>query len=318
MTDEELERVFNRAYQLRYHQIDKAVHQFYDKARDKLYALKLGMGLSSMLRLFSNGNLDKKITEFYDHNYKLGGSIVDVIRAIPEIKKANSIEEEERAENTKNEVSMEYDKFLGIPYRFRKASIKMPLSIQSSFEILSGERELAIGLGKQRAIVDFHSDMQAKVRAFEGQIDLDSTLPKQGHVSSLESELKSSLAINDIDSFFKLLQGIFATVSYNMKLNEGYFHSHIQIILTLLGFNIESEIETNVGRIDSVIETDRYIHIIEFKQNNSDIALEQIMRKEYYQRYFLKEKQIILIGVAVDVKKRNIVSWKTKEYSKQI
>src|SRR3990167_8019980 len=98
-------------------------------------------------------------------------------------------------------------------------------------------------------------------------------------------------------------------MSYCMKITEGYFHSHIHFLLTLLDFNIESEVETNKGRIDSVIETANYLHIIEFKQNSSSIAIEQIIEKEYYQKYFTTKKKIILVGVAVDTEEMNIISW---------
>ena len=81
------------------------------------------------------------------------------------------------------------------------------------------------------------------------------------------------------------------------------------------GFDINSVLETNKGRIDSVIETKNYIHIIEFKLNDSDIALEQVLEKEYYQKYLLKDKVLTLVGVAVDKKQRNIIDWKMKSHA---
>jgi hypothetical protein len=92
----------------------------------------------------------------------------------------------------------------------------------------------------------------------------------------------SAIANNDLNKFFKAVQEVFATMSYDMKITEGYFQSHIHLLLVLLDIKILSELETNTGRIDSVVESENYLHIIEFKQNDSSIAIEQIKKKKYY------------------------------------
>ena len=59
-----------------------------------------------------------------------------------------------------------------------------------------------------------------------------------------------------------------------------------------------TEILTNKGRIDLVLEIKEYIYIFEFKLNKSaQIALQQIKDKKYYQRFLNKDKKIVLVGL---------------------
>ena len=73
-----------------------------------------------------------------------------------------------------------------------------------------------------------------------------------------------------------------------------------------MGIDIHVEIETNVGRVDAVIETEANIYIMEFKMANSQEAMDQIKEKKYYERYLAIGKPIKLIGVGFDPKNRNI------------
>ena len=82
------------------------------------------------------------------------------------------------------------------------------------------------------------------------------------------------------------------------------FHS----LITLIGADIQSEIHFAVGNLDSVIQTETHIYIIEFKINkDTGIALKQIKQKEYFSPYFLQStKTIVLIGLNVDTNTRTL------------
>jgi ATP-dependent exoDNAse (exonuclease V) beta subunit len=127
-------------------------------------------------------------------------------------------------------------------------------------------------------------------------------------------KMKQYLIENSFDYFFRDVKSIFASMSYNMKVTEAYFHSNIHTLLKVLGFNIESEDETNIGRIDSVIEFTDKIIIMEFKTSSSEIALSQIKQKKYYEKYLLKAKEIYLIGVSCNLNERNINEWQSEKY----
>lgn len=124
-------------------------------------------------------------------------------------------------------------------------------------------------------------------------------------------DMRYCLTTRDVDQFIKYLQQIFASISYAInKTSEGAYHSNLHLILKLLGFNIISEDETNIGRIDATIKLSDSIYIIEVKKSESKdeskIALNQIKTKKYHQKYMCDDKQIIGLGISFSTKERNI------------
>ncbi len=111
--------------------------------------------------------------------------------------------------------------------------------------------------------------------------------------------LKNALREKDWTSFFATTNSVFATVPYTVFQNtEAYYHSLVHVMLTMTGNLVLSEVLTNKGRIDSVLETEKMVVIFEFKMNsNAEKALSQIHEKGYPQRYGKKDKELILIGV---------------------
>lgn len=89
--------------------------------------------------------------------------------------------------------------------------------------------------------------------------------------------------------------------------DEKYYQTIIFCILTLLGLKIDVEVNSNLGRLDAVVETDDHIHIMEFKVNGSSSnAIAQIYKNDYPGKYALKNKDIILYGVSFSQEHRNI------------
>jgi hypothetical protein len=121
-------------------------------------------------------------------------------------------------------------------------------------------------------------------------------------------KLTKALNQGDIDSFLTILQIFFANIPNNITLkDEKYYQSIFYAVITLIGFDITAEVNTNQGRIDCVMQTDDTIYIIEFKINDScEAALQQIINKKYAQKYQGGDKAIILLGVEFDQKTRNI------------
>jgi len=123
-----------------------------------------------------------------------------------------------------------------------------------------------------------------------------------------QNELIRAILRDDIAGFMKILKVFFANIDYDLHIdNEKYYQTIFYIIFTLLGLKISAEIKTNQGRIDAVIETDTHTYIFEFKLfDTAKKALEQINSKQYFEKYLLNKKQIVLIGVGFDKNTRNI------------
>ncbi|MDQ1355018.1 MAG: family ATPase [Acidobacteriota bacterium] len=124
----------------------------------------------------------------------------------------------------------------------------------------------------------------------------------------LTYKLQETIGNADLDGFFILLKSIFASVPYDIFIQEkeAYYHTIIYLLLKLLGINIAVEVETNIGRIDGVLETKSHIFIMEFKVGKASEALEQIKEKKYYEKYFPTPKHIKMIGIGFNPEERNI------------
>ncbi len=134
--------------------------------------------------------------------------------------------------------------------------------------------------------------------------------------------IKKSLINKNLEKFIEQIKSIFAglvniNIPKSLQEQEAYYNSLFYLITTLLtdnNLNVYSEVLTSEGRIDSIIETDTNIYIIEFKANQgAEIALQQIKDKNYAERFKIKDKGIILIGTNFDTEKRNIKDIKIEE-----
>ena len=121
-------------------------------------------------------------------------------------------------------------------------------------------------------------------------------------------DLTDALLTGKHDLFFEILKSLFASISYNIFIEdkEAYYHSIIYMIVKLMGVDIQTEVQTNKGRIDAVIETGDTIYLMEFKIGSETDALEQIKRMGYAEKYVPRGKKVMLVGVGFDMEERNI------------
>ena len=79
----------------------------------------------------------------------------------------------------------------------------------------------------------------------------------------------------------------------------------------MIGFYVKVEYHTSEGCIDLVLQTDRFIYLMEFKLNGTaDDALRQINEKGYALPFAADPRQLFKIGVNFSAKTRNIEEWK--------
>ncbi len=140
----------------------------------------------------------------------------------------------------------------------------------------------------------------------------------ENEVNTHSTRLRKALQNNNISLFVDTLKSFYATIPYNIQLDqEKYYQTIFYIILTLLGIKIDVEVITNIGRIDAVIKTNNYIYIVEFKlEKSASKALEQIKTKKYFEQYQYDLRPITLIGMTFSSQEKNISDVKIEELKK--
>ncbi|MDR1830494.1 MAG: ATP-binding protein, partial [Candidatus Fibromonas sp.] len=105
-----------------------------------------------------------------------------------------------------------------------------------------------------------------------------------------------------------------ASIPYSITIpKEKYFQTIFHIIFNIFGFQCKSEVQIATGRIDSILETPKFVYCFEFKlKGTATEALKQIDSKEYLTPWKGKGKTLYKIGVAFEPKKRKIKEWKVR------
>lgn len=119
----------------------------------------------------------------------------------------------------------------------------------------------------------------------------------------------------DYDAFFHRLQSLFADTPYELiRDQELHYQNVLFIVFKLIGFYVKAEYHTSEGRIDLLLQTDRFIYLMEFKLNGTaDEALHQIEEKGYARPFASDPRKLFKIGVNFSAKTRNIETWKVVE-----
>lgn len=119
----------------------------------------------------------------------------------------------------------------------------------------------------------------------------------------------------DIDGFFTRLRSFLADTPYELARQlELHYQNTLFIIFRLAGFYTQVEYHTSRGRIDLVLQTERYIYVMEFKlDGTAEEALAQIDDKQYAVPFASDARRVFKIGVNFSKEQRNIERWIVKE-----
>jgi hypothetical protein len=132
---------------------------------------------------------------------------------------------------------------------------------------------------------------------------------------ALVIKIRNAFRANDLERVMQILQEVFKKVPFFLheRYPEKFFHAAIHLLFSYLGVRIHSEVCTSDGRIDSLVETDTHVYILEYKLNRSaKAALEQIKQKRYYEAYWNVGKPVVGVGVNFSGKTKNIQGWKAE------
>ena len=145
-------------------------------------------------------------------------------------------------------------------------------------------------------------------------------LPFYANVNKVESPFEiqkfvREVRFGDYDSFFRRLQSFFANTTYEViREQELHYENVLFIVFKLVGFYTQVEYHTSKGRIDLVLQTDKFIYVIEFKLDGTvEEALQQIHEKHYALPFASDRRKLFKIGVNFSAETRNIEKWIVEE-----
>ena len=121
-----------------------------------------------------------------------------------------------------------------------------------------------------------------------------------------------ALRNGDTEEFMNLFTAFLSDNSYQIQGElELYFQNTMSIMFKMMGLYVKTEYNTSNGRIDIVIETDKFVYIIELKRDQSpEDALQQIETKGYAKPFLASGKQIIKLGINFSSATRTVDGWK--------
>ena len=145
-------------------------------------------------------------------------------------------------------------------------------------------------------------------------------LPSYARINPAEGRFQISRFVHevetgDIDAFFRRLQSFFADTPYELARDlELHYQNILYIVFKLIGFYVQAEYHTSEGRIDLVLQTDRYVYVMEFKlDGTAEEALQQIENKRYALPFATDKRQVFRVGVNFSNRMRNIERWLVQE-----
>jgi len=141
-------------------------------------------------------------------------------------------------------------------------------------------------------------------------------LPFYASVNTVEASFEIQKFVREIrsgdyESFFRRLQSFFADTPYELVRDlELHYQNVLFIVFKLVGFYVKAEYHTSEGRVDLVLQTDKFIYVMEFKLNGTaEEALRQINEKHYALPFERDGRELFKIGVNFSAETRNIEKW---------
>ncbi len=138
------------------------------------------------------------------------------------------------------------------------------------------------------------------------------------HTVKHRKSLYYLLLENDFEGLKNLFTAFFASIPHDWYRNnpiaqyEGYYASVFYSYFAALGLDIILEDTTNYGRIDMTVKFNAQIYLFEFKVVEfmpNGKALDQLIAKNYAQKYRTLNQPIHLIGVEFSKESRSVVNF---------
>jgi hypothetical protein len=134
------------------------------------------------------------------------------------------------------------------------------------------------------------------------------------------AEVASKCSQNSFDALRSVLENLLLNFSFFDLTSENAYHVLFMSTIVSASWNnvlITSNVESGHGRYDIALEFTNLRHVVIFElkkaaseaemDNSASIALSQIQDKKYYDRFFQKHFDCILVGVSFFSKKVSLL-----------
>ena len=143
------------------------------------------------------------------------------------------------------------------------------------------------------------------------------TLREECDIQSIQANLYAQMGMAQVDDAMKSLKALVADVPYsNKKLAsmdmEERYRLIISTIFNAIGLKVEVERMLATGRIDMLVQTSRYIYVIELKLRNNggrDAAMQQITDRQYLEPFKADKRKTIGIGIELEEEGKGLLDW---------
>ena len=122
---------------------------------------------------------------------------------------------------------------------------------------------------------------------------------------------KEEIEQGKAEEFMSRLKALTANISYEILANcENDFQNLVYVIFSLASIKTTVERRTSDGRIDMLVETDKFVYIMEYKVDGSaQEAMEQIESKQYALPWTADSRQVIKIGANFSTTERRLTDY---------
>ena len=192
-----------------------------------------------------------------------------------------------------------------------KATAEMPLPMiyQSGYLTIKD-----YNMRRNTFLLDFPNDEVKE--GFLTVIASDYLKPKSD-INNSVMDMTDALEAGDLEAFRKLLTSFLASIPYSMRRKndeaerERYFQYTFYLILRLMSvYTVYTEKEQSQGRVDCIVETEKYVYIFEFKlDGTTEAALKQIEEKGYARPYEADARKLYRIGANFSSETGTIDDW---------
>ncbi len=127
-------------------------------------------------------------------------------------------------------------------------------------------------------------------------------------ISQFGVALHKALLNLDWQILFSKVNQVLASIPYEIfPARESYIHSLMHLMLTSTGFRTQSQVQTSLGQMDTLVATPTHQIIFEFKvSGTAEQAVQQINAVHYADGL---EKPVIKIGVLFDLEQKCVTDW---------